>query len=68
MGFFGTERWPSDKTFEHNGAHRPPIAAKVVSKAAKDLGRDVVWSAHGRVGQLSTGLSPRIDLRAVADS
>jgi len=63
----GAEWWPADKAFEHDGADTPPIAAVIVAATAEDLGRDVVWSSHGRVSELATRFAPCVDLIAVAD-
>lgn len=67
MRLLSAERRPTDETFEHDSAHRPPIASKVVSIAAEDLGGNVIGSTHSGVSELPAGLSPGVDLGAVAD-
>lgn len=62
------ERRPADQTLEHDCAYRPPITAVVVTLTAEDLRRDVVGCTDGRVGELSTRLTPCVDLGTVADS
>ena len=67
MGLLCAEWWPADKTLEHDGTNRPPIAAKVIPLAAEDLWRNVVGCTDSGVGQLTTRLPPCVDLCAVAD-
>lgn len=67
MWLLGAERWPSDKTLEHDCAHGPPITTIVVTLTTENLGRDVVGSTHSGVSELTTGLPPCVDLCAVAD-
>lgn len=62
VSFFSTERWPADQTLKHDCANTPPIAAFVIASSAEDLGCDVVGSANSRKGQLTTRLSPGVDL------
>ncbi len=44
-----TERGPTDKALEHDGAQRPPIAFEGVPLTAKNLGRDIVRRSDRRV-------------------
>jgi hypothetical protein len=62
------ERRPANETLEHDGADRPPITAVVVTLAAEDFWRNVVGCTDGGVGELSTRLTPCVDLGTVADS
>lgn len=64
----GTERGPANQALEHDGANGPPIAAVVVTPATEDLRGDVVGRSDRRIGKLTTGLSPFVDLSAVANS
>jgi hypothetical protein len=61
----GAERGPADQALEHDGSDTPPITSEIVALAGKDLGGDVIWSTDSGVCQLSTGLSPSVDLVAV---
>ena len=63
----GAERRPSDQALEHNGPHAPPITPKIVAFAGKDFGSNIVWSAHGGIGKLSSRFAPSVDLITVAD-
>ena len=67
MGLLCAERRPTDQAFKHDGANRPPIAAKVVALATEDLWRNVVGCTDSRVGQLATRLPPCVDLCTVAN-
>ena len=67
MRVLGAERRPADKTLEHDCAGGPPVAREGVALAAENLGRDVVWSSDRGVGHDAAGLTPGVDLRAVAD-
>lgn len=62
-----TKRRPPNQTLKHDRAQAPPIASKIVSLPAKDLGCDVVRRADGRVGELAARLAPRVDLLPVGD-
>lgn len=62
-----TERGPADQTFEHDGAHTPPVAAEGVALPAEDFGGDVVRGADGGISHHAAGFAPHVDLRAVAD-
>lgn len=67
VSLFSTERWPADQTFKHDSSNTPPIAALVIASSTEDLGCDVVGSANSRKGQLTTRLSPGIDLFPVGN-
>jgi hypothetical protein len=67
VGLFGAEWGPADKTLEHDGSDRPPIAAIVVTLAAEDFRSNVVGGTNCRVGQLTSRLPPCVDLGTVAD-
>lgn len=45
VAILGAEWGPSNKTLEHDGTKRPPIAVKGVSMASENLGGDVVGSS-----------------------
>ena len=68
MRLFSAEWRPSDKTFKHDCANRPPITTKVITLSAKDFRSDVIRRSHGRVSKLPAGLPPSVDLGTVADS
>ena len=67
MGLLSAERRPANKTLEHDGTDGPPVAAIVVTFSAKNLGSNVIGRTDGRVGQLTTGLAPTVDLCTIAD-
>lgn len=54
VGIFGTERWPADQTFKHDGSHRPPVAAESVAFTGENLRCNVIGGSDGGVGHLST--------------
>lgn len=64
---FCAEWRPSNQALEHDSANTPPITSEVVTFAAEDLRRNVIWSTDCRVCQLSPRLTPSVDLVAVGD-
>ena len=67
VGMVGAEGRPADKTFEHDGAKGPPVAAVRVTLTAEDFRSNVVWGSDGGVGESTTGLTPVVHLAAIAD-
>lgn len=65
VGLFGAEGRPADQTLEHDGANTPPIACIVVAASAEDFRGDVIGSSDSRVGELTSALTPCVDLVAV---
>ena len=61
----GAEWWPADKTFEHDGTDRPPIAEISVSLAVENFGSDIVRSSNRGIGHGTAGLTPGVDLATV---
>lgn len=68
MWIVSTERRPADKTLEHDGSHRPPVAAKWIALPAKNFWGDVVRGSNGGIGHDTTGFPPCVDLPTVGDS
>jgi hypothetical protein len=65
MRLLRTERRPPNQALKHDRSQAPPIASKVVSLSAEDFGGDIIGCTDCRVGELSTGFTPRIDLLAI---
>lgn len=68
MCVLGTERRPSDLTFEHDRTQTPPVTVLCIPVATEDFRSNVVRGTDGRVGHNSAGLSPIVDHASVADS
>ena len=47
MSILCTEWWPSNKTFKHDGSHRPPVTEVSIPLVQEDLGGNVVRGTHG---------------------
>jgi len=64
MSILRAEWWVSDKTFEHDGAERPPITLLAVALKEEDFGGNIIRCSNSRKSQLSTVRLPCCDLFA----
>ena len=67
-GFLGAERRPAHKTFEHDGANRPPVTQIGVALSIEDLGSNVVRGTNCRVSHSPTRFTPGVDLSTIRNS
>lgn len=67
MGIFGTERRPSDLTFEHDRTETPPIAIIGITMSTENFWSNIIGCTNSRVSHDSSRLSPVIDNASVAN-